>query len=108
MAIVVAILLALFVLPPSWGWTAIGLGIVYELATTWLGWRWSRSRRDVVGPAALVGLAGEATESCRPDGWVKVQGELWHARCPAGVDSGASVRVRRVEGLTLVVDPERS
>ena len=27
MAIVVAILLALFVLPPSWGWTAIGLAL---------------------------------------------------------------------------------
>jgi membrane protein implicated in regulation of membrane protease activity len=36
------------------------------------------------------------------DEWVRVNGELWRAR---GGASGERVRVRRVDGLTLDVEP---
>jgi membrane protein implicated in regulation of membrane protease activity len=36
------------------------------------------------------------------DEWVRVNGELWRAR---GGSSGEQVRVRRVDGLTLDVEP---
>jgi len=52
-----------------------------------------------------VGAAAEVVEPCHPDGWVRVRGELWRARCDAGADVGAPVRVRAVEGLILVVSP---
>jgi membrane protein implicated in regulation of membrane protease activity len=39
---------------------------------------------------------------------VRVQGELWEATCPEGADSGETVRVSRVEGLILVVQPVES
>ncbi len=106
MSIVVAILLALFVLPRPWGWAAVGLTVAYELATGWLGWHWSRTRTIAVGPEALVGAIGEVTAACRPDGWVRVAGELWRARCPGGAATGAAVRVLAVDGLTLVVGAE--
>jgi membrane protein implicated in regulation of membrane protease activity len=107
MALLVAILLALFVLSPPWGWIAIAVTAVYEVATHWLGWWWSRSRADVVGPDALVGLAAEVTKACRPDGWVKVQGELWRAHCPEGAEAGQRVRVVAVSRLTLLVERPR-
>jgi membrane protein implicated in regulation of membrane protease activity len=36
---------------------------------------------------------------------VKVDGEIWRARCAGGCDTGTQVVVRAVEGLTLVVEP---
>ena len=42
---------------------------------------------------------------CRPDGQIKVQGELWKAHCAIGVDAGAEVEVTGMEGLTLFVRP---
>ena len=50
-----------------------------------------------------MGAAAEVVEPCFPDGWVRVGGELWRARCEAGADVGARVRVRAVDGLTLLV-----
>ena len=105
MTLLVAILLALLVVPRPWGWALVGLAAVYEASSNWWAWRWSRTRRSVVGPAALVGAAAEVTEACRPDGWIKVQGELWQARCAAGADPGSKVIVAAVEGLVLVVEP---
>ncbi len=107
MALVVAILLALFVVPRPWGWVVAAAAALYEVGTLWFGWRWSRSRVDVVGPAALVGTIAVATEDCHPDGWVRVRGELWRARCASGAGAGESVRVLAVCGLTLVVERSR-
>ncbi len=56
-----------------------------------------------MGVEALLGAVAEVVEPCNPDGWVRVGGELWRARCEAGAEAGARVRVRAVDGLTLVV-----
>ena len=42
-----------------------------------------------------------------PVGTVRVNGELWAARCAEGAASGETVRVNGVDGLTLVVSPRR-
>jgi membrane protein implicated in regulation of membrane protease activity len=44
------------------------------------------------------------TEPCRPDGQVRLNGELWEARCAEGADRGETVRVTGREGLKLVVE----
>ena len=106
MALIVAILLALFVLPRPWGWVAVGAAAVYEVVSTWIGWRWSRSRKRVVGPEALVGELAQVIDACRPSGRVRIRGEAWQARCAAGADAGAQVRVRAVDGLVLEVEPD--
>lgn len=97
MTVVVAILLALFVLPRPWGLLVVGAAAVYEAASGWWAWRWSRTRRRVVGPAALLGREVEVDE----DGWARVAGERWRVR---GAESGERARVVAVDGLTLVVE----
>jgi membrane protein implicated in regulation of membrane protease activity len=61
------------------------------------------------GTAALIGESGTATEDLKPQGYVRVRGELWHAELVAGapaVRAGTRVRVRAARGLTLTVTPE--
>ena len=97
MALVVAILLAAFVVPRPWGYVLVGVAAVYEVGSLWAGWLWSRSRRKVVGPAALVGREVEVDA----DGWARVHGERWRVR---GVGPGERALVVAVDGLTLVVE----
>ncbi len=98
MALLVGILLAVFVVNGPWEWAVIGGGGLIEVAEAYGWWRWTHRRRSAVGIEALIGL--EATVNA--DGWVRVQGELWRQR---GGVPGQRVRIREVDGLTLVVEP---
>jgi membrane-bound serine protease (ClpP class) len=100
-----AILLAAFVLPPLWGILAVAGAALVEIAETAFWIHLSRRRRIQVGPEALIGARGEAVTACRPDGQVRLRGELWQARCEDGVEAGEPVRVVGRENLTLVVEP---
>jgi membrane-bound serine protease (ClpP class) len=104
-ALAAALLLAVFVLPSPWGVVALGVGLSLELGEAWFWWRLSRRRRPVVGVEALVGARATVVTACRPQGHVRVAGELWQARCDAGADPGDAVRVVSVNGLELVVAP---
>jgi len=104
-ALVAAIFLALFVLPSPWGIVAVGGAAVLEVGETAF-WIWlSKRRRPQVGVEALIGATAQVVTACRPLGNVRVAGELWRARCEAGADPGDVVRIRALEGLTLVVEP---
>ena len=66
------------------------------------------------GSEGLIGQHATVIEALSPDGRVRVLGENWAARLdePAAtlgpsVDQGEPVLVRRVEGLRLIVEPER-
>lgn len=99
-----AILLAVYVLPPPWRVPVIVLAAVIEVAET-LFWIWlSRRRRVQMGPETLLGARAQVVTACRPVGQVRVQGELWRARCEGGADRGETVRVRALDELTLVVE----
>jgi membrane-bound ClpP family serine protease len=39
-----------------------------------------------------------------PSPWSSFGGETWGARCPGGAATGDTVRVVRLDGLTLIVD----
>ena len=104
MFLVAAILLAVFVLPSPWGLAAVACALVVEIGET-LFWVWlSKRYRVQTGREALVGARAEVVEPCEPDGWVRTQGELWRARCEHGAAAGDTVRVRALDGLTLVVE----
>ncbi len=105
MALVTAILLAVFVLPRHWGIVAVVTGGLIEGAESWFWIRWSQRRRAAVGAEALVGATAKVLSECMPVGQVRVHGELWRARCEAGAPVGDEVRVVAVDGLTLVVEP---
>jgi membrane-bound serine protease (ClpP class) len=101
-----AILLALFVVPAPWGLVLVAATAVVEVAETYFWIRLSRRRRIQAGAETLIGARAVVASSCRPTGQVRVQGELWRARCEAGADLGETVRVVGREGLTLLVEPE--
>jgi membrane-bound serine protease (ClpP class) len=103
MLLVVAILLAVFVLPPVWGLVAVAVAAIIEISEFFF-WIWLSRRRDVqAGRETLIGKTARVTAPCRPDGQVRVEGELWRARCEAGADVGEAVRVTALDELTLQV-----
>lgn len=105
MLLLLAILLAVFVLDEPWSWFAVAGAGVLELAEAWLFIRWSQRRRSVVGAEALIGRVAVVAADCMPSGQVRIAGELWRARCIAGAAAGDEVVVRALDGLTLVVEP---
>lgn len=104
MALTVGLLLALLVLDSPWNWVAVLAGAVIDVGESLLLVRWSRRRRATVGAEALVGRHAVAVTDLWPAGQVKLDGELWQARCEAGASAGDTVVVRRIEGLTLEVE----
>ena len=104
MAAIVAILLAIFILPSPWGLVAIVVGISIEVGESWFWIRFTRRHRAVTGAEALIGQRAVVIEACRPDGRVRIQGELWRARCARGAEVGEHVRVAAVNDLTLEVE----
>jgi membrane-bound serine protease (ClpP class) len=103
LALIGAILLAIFVLPPAWRIPVVLAGGAIEVGESFF-WIWlSKRRRPSVGVETLVGAPATVATPCRPLGQVRVQGELWQARCDEGADPGDEVIVERVDGLTLVV-----
>ncbi len=71
----------------------------------------SRNWKQTTGKEELVGEEARSHRNRRSAGnaagMVFVHGELWRAAAPAGVSipKGARVRVRKVKGLTLEVEP---
>ena len=55
----------------------------------------------------MIGEEARVVAACRPLGEVRVQGELWQARCDEGADAGETVSIESIDGLTLVVRPAR-
>ena len=108
MALTLAILLALFVLPWPFNLLAVVTGLGIEAAELTWGLRLARRWRPQTGAEAMIGRTAEVVVACRPTGQVRVGGELWEARCDEGADVGETVRIERLEGLTLVVTPTDS
>jgi membrane-bound serine protease (ClpP class) len=66
----------------------------------------TRRRGPTAGPEPLVGTVGTVRVALDPVGVVRARGEEWTARSTAGpIPAGTAVRVTRVEGLTLEVEP---
>jgi len=104
MVFVGAVLLAIFVLPSPWGLVVVALGGIWEIAQTFAAIWWSQRRRARIGAEALVGIRARAVNRCDPYGKVAVRGEIWNARCDSRVEPGETVRVRGLQGLTLIVE----
>ena len=51
----------------------------------------------------MIGATGTAVTTVAPDGLVRVHGVLWKARSEQAIPAGVMVRIRDVDGLTLVV-----
>jgi len=67
----------------------------------------ARKRPVVSGREDLVGASGEVVEDFTGVGWVRVRSENWRASSAAPLNRGQRVRVTRIDGLTLSVEPEQ-
>ena len=103
MALVVAVILALFFAPWPWNLIAVLAGVVIEVGELTWGLRLARRWRPQTGAEAMIGQVAEVVARCHPNGRVRIHGELWEARCAEGADVGESVRIEGLEGLTLIV-----
>jgi membrane-bound serine protease (ClpP class) len=90
----------------NWG-TAIAATIPFALITVFLLRLAIKSFRYKVttGSAGMVGELGVAKTGINHDGRVFVHGEWWNARSERPIPPGSEIRVVRVDGLTVVVEP---
>ena len=87
--------------------TALAVSIPLGLITAFLMTIAVRARRNkvVTGAQGLIGDTGVAQTTLAPQGKVFVHGELWDAVASTPLPLGPLVVVRRIDGLTLQVDP---
>lgn len=100
----IAAIVLLLVLPHPWGLVGLTACLVLWLGELYLWNRTVRGRRAAVGAATLIGSEAKVLLACRPDGQIRLKGEIWAARCAAGADAGETVRVVGRKGLTLQVE----
>jgi membrane-bound serine protease (ClpP class) len=67
----------------------------------------ARRRPVVSGAEGLLREVAEATEDFERHGLVRVQGELWQAVSREPVRAGQRLRIRKLDGLTVEVEPAR-
>jgi membrane-bound serine protease (ClpP class) len=87
--------------------TALAVSIPLGLITVFLMSIAVRARRNkvVTGEQGLVGQIGITQTALAPAGKVFVHGELWDAVAPVNIPAGERIVVRRIDGLTLYVEP---
>jgi membrane-bound serine protease (ClpP class) len=87
--------------------TALAVSVPLGLITAFLMTIALKARRNkvVTGAQGLVGETGVAQTALTPLGKVFVHGELWDALASAELPVGQLVVVRKIDGLTLQVEP---
>jgi membrane-bound serine protease (ClpP class) len=87
--------------------TALAVSVPLGIITAFLMSIALKARRNkvVTGEQGLVGETGVAQTALSLQGKVFVHGELWDAISPSPVPIGQLVVVRRIDGLTLQVEP---
>jgi membrane-bound serine protease (ClpP class) len=66
----------------------------------------ARRRQVVSGEQALIGASGEVLSDLSDEGWASIQGEIWRVRSALPLAQGQRVRVKGIDGPTLVVEPQ--
>lgn len=87
-------------------WTVIGFTAVLSgaMLTVLLGYIWRSLRRPVVtGTSGLSGTLAEVIDWSGGEGHVWARGERWNAVGTGPFRAGDNVRIKSVDGLTLVV-----
>jgi membrane protein implicated in regulation of membrane protease activity len=105
MSLIIAVVLAIWVLPSPWGAVAVLAALGLEAVELLYGMRLAR-QRSMVGTGALIGREARVVRPLDPVGKVALGQERWRASSVTPVPEGALVVVRAVSGLTLVCDPK--
>jgi len=104
--LLVAALVAVFLLPEPWGVVAVAGALALEIGELLFWRRFVRRYRLRTGPETLIGQQATVVEACDPLGQVRVRGELWRAHASDTVEPGEPVRIAAIDGLTLEVDAD--
>jgi membrane-bound serine protease (ClpP class) len=68
------------------------------------GWKTATGKEEMLGAEGIVTAALPA----QGEGMIRIHGELWRAAASSPVPEGALVRVTRVDGLKLFVEPKQA
>jgi membrane-bound serine protease (ClpP class) len=104
MSLIVALILAVFILPMPWGIVVVLAALALEIFEIRWGLRLARARSST-GVEALIGQRAEAATDLAPTGQVLLHGERWQARSSRAVGAGTTVEIDAVNGLELAVTP---
>jgi membrane protein implicated in regulation of membrane protease activity len=96
-------LILLVALPSPWRYVGFGVCLALFAGEVVFWNRRVRGRSVAVGAETLIGRTGTVVTACRPDGQVRLGGEIWEARCDEGADRGEDVVVTAQDGLRLIV-----
>jgi len=105
MSLLIALLLAYFVIHGGWGWAIVAVAACFEVVEIWWGLRLAK-RRPRVGASTLIGRHGHVVRPLAPEGQIALNGEIWKARSTTHLPAGTEVVVTGREGLTLDVAPD--
>ena len=88
---------------------ALAVGLGFSCISVGLGWIALRARRNKVltGSRAIIGNLAVTRTPLSPTGQVEVRGVLWQARLEGmpELPTGATVRIRSITDLHLIVEP---
>lgn len=90
--------------------TAVAVSAPLGIITVFLMSIAIRARRNkvVTGEQGMIGKTGVVQSPLTPSGKVQVNGEIWDAIAPSGMNAGERVAVRSIEKMVLHVEPEPS
>jgi membrane protein implicated in regulation of membrane protease activity len=102
--LILAIVVSALFLPWPWNLVVVLSGAILEVGEVVWGRRLARRWRPKTGAETMVGQTAVVVVPCRPNGQVRLHGELWEASCATGADVGEAVRITARQDLTLVVE----
>ncbi|NRG17536.1 nodulation protein NfeD [Rhizobiales bacterium] len=90
----------------SW-WVIAAMGALSAaVLIVLIGYLWRAQKKGFVDNVSqLVGMDAEVLDWSGGEGHVRAEGERWHARAGREFRTGETVRVAKLDGLTLIVDP---
>ena len=102
MSFIIGTALALLFLDGVWRVLVIAAVALVELFEIFIWLRW-RKVKSTTGAEGLVGMKAQVVTECRPEGQIKLKGQIWKAHCRDGAAAGDEVVVDKVDGLRLLV-----
>jgi membrane-bound serine protease (ClpP class) len=84
-----------------------GVAVIGGLAVVGTGWLARKSMREpvVTGTQGMIGATAAAEQGFSDKGTVRFGGEIWNARARVPISAGQTVRIVKVDGLVLWVEP---
>jgi membrane-bound serine protease (ClpP class) len=95
----------LLLLPSPWNLVGFIVSFGLGLGELFFWSRTVRHRPRAVGAENLIGRQAVVVTACKPDGQVRLDGEIWSARSTQGANPGEPVQVVGRRRLQLLVEP---